>query len=209
MIHPDLQNKIDQFIAKAAEQGFNLRVTSGYRTPEEQQSLYEQGRSKPGPIVTQLQGLPICESDHCRGFAFDVVDRIKGYNIDWPKLGQIAKSVGLKWGGDWSSFPDKPHFYILRTTMTPQEALNKIKADFQNENGYLPNPVLVIGFNQVNPSDTTHYMIRTDNGLRFKLPSLPQDKIYKAYFSAMMEVSGIRMPYSVTDALPDGGDFIK
>jgi hypothetical protein len=30
---------------------------------------------------------------------------------DYEQIGEIGKSVGLKWGGDWKK-PDRPHFYI-------------------------------------------------------------------------------------------------
>jgi peptidoglycan L-alanyl-D-glutamate endopeptidase CwlK len=112
-IHPILKQKIDRLFEIARiPYNYDLRITSGYRSPEEQQALYEQGRTKPGSIVTNARGLPICESDHCKGLAVDVVDRKNGYNINWKLLGQLARSVGLKWGGDWAQFPDKPHFYI-------------------------------------------------------------------------------------------------
>lgn len=107
---PNFQKKVDRFLEEAKAQGFDLRITSGYRSPQEQQALYEQGRTKPGNIVTNAKGLPVCQSSHCKGIAIDIVDRKKGYNIDWAKLAKIGKACGMKWGGDWASFPDKPHF---------------------------------------------------------------------------------------------------
>lgn len=92
---------------KAQESGYNLRITQGYRSIEQQNELYAQGRTKAGQIVTKAKG---GDSLHNYGLAFDVVDKDKGYNVDWNKIGQIGKDAGLEWGGDWKSFQDRPHF---------------------------------------------------------------------------------------------------
>ena len=102
-----IQEIIRKFLAKALNQGFNLRITSGKRTSEEQDKLYALGRTIPGKIVTNAQD---GESNHTRGIAIDVVERNLGYNIDWEKLGRIGESVGLSWGGRWTTFVDRPHF---------------------------------------------------------------------------------------------------
>lgn len=107
---PEFRIKVDVFLALAADAGFSLRVVSGYRTPEQQQAVYERGRTRPGRAVTRLRGLPECESKHCSGRAIDVVDRIRGYAIDWETLGAIGESAGMFWGGRSRSFEDKPHF---------------------------------------------------------------------------------------------------
>lgn len=97
------------FLDKAKAAGFSLRITSGYRSIAEQNELYKIGRRGiPGEkIVTNAKG---GQSNHNFRIAIDVVDRSKGYNIDWAKLGKLGKSCGLAWGGDWTKFPDKPHF---------------------------------------------------------------------------------------------------
>lgn len=47
------------------------------------------------------------------GLAFDICKNVKGHEYDdlsfFDRCGQIAKQVGFSWGGDWKSFPDKPH----------------------------------------------------------------------------------------------------
>lgn len=107
---PVVQTKVRDFLAKAKIAGFNIRITESYRTPQRQQELYNQGRSTPGPRVTNAMGLPIPQSNHCFKVAIDVVDTVKGYNIDWEKLGKIGESCGLEWGGRWTQIVDKPHF---------------------------------------------------------------------------------------------------
>ena len=108
---PLVERKVNEFITLAATQGFTLRIVSGFRSFAEQDSLYAQGRTKPGAIVTNARG---GESLHNFGCAIDVVDRHKGYDIDWSKLGALGESLGFEWGGRWASFIDRPHFQIMK-----------------------------------------------------------------------------------------------
>lgn len=87
-----------------------LLVTSEYRSFAEQDLLYAQGRTRPGAIVTNAKG---GESLHNYRVAFDVAFLKSGsttYDGDWTTLSKVGKDMGLEWGGDWATFPDKPHF---------------------------------------------------------------------------------------------------
>jgi peptidoglycan LD-endopeptidase CwlK len=109
-LHPAVREKAREFINKAQAQGINLRITSGLRTFDEQNTLYQQGRTTPGAIVTNAKP---GYSSHNFGTAIDVVPIVNGnadWDTDWNKIGQIGKSVGFAWGGDWTSFKDRPHF---------------------------------------------------------------------------------------------------
>ena len=48
------------------------------------------------------------------GLAFDICKNVSGHAYDdadfFARCGQIGKQVGFSWGGDWRSFPDRPHF---------------------------------------------------------------------------------------------------
>lgn len=104
---PEVEEKARLFIEKCQIAGYNIRITSGRRTQEEQDRLYSQGRTAPGKIVTWTR-----KSNHITGKAFDVAFVGKDpypKNFDWKILGDIGKSVGLKWGGDWKT-KDNPHF---------------------------------------------------------------------------------------------------
>lgn len=97
-------------VAKMAELGHPIRITSTYRSDSEQAMLYAQGRTMPGNIVTNAKP---GESFHNYGVAFDVVFRKEGFDAPedlWQLLGATGKAIGLSWGGDWKSFPDRPHF---------------------------------------------------------------------------------------------------
>jgi hypothetical protein len=110
---PLVQRKADDLIRYAKFLGLDLRITSGFRSKEEQDELYAQGRTKSGQIVTNAKG---GESTHNFGVAIDIVDRKLGYelsDLQWDWLAFIGRFLGFKWGGDWKSFPDKPHFEFM------------------------------------------------------------------------------------------------
>jgi hypothetical protein len=107
---PEVKEKMEKLIQICDIMDMPIRVTSGFRSFEEQDRLYAQGRTTAGPIVTNARG---GESDHNFGKAFDIVFRRTGYEGDWEFVGKIGKQLGLKWGGDWKGgFVDRPHFYI-------------------------------------------------------------------------------------------------
>jgi peptidoglycan L-alanyl-D-glutamate endopeptidase CwlK len=93
----------DCFIPTAAVYGYDLRITSGFRSLVQQQQIYDQGRLEDGTVVSEA---PPGHGLHNYGFAVDIVDRFKGYNIDWPQLIAIGAYCGLGNGG----VGDYPHF---------------------------------------------------------------------------------------------------
>lgn len=96
---------------KCKAAGLNVLVTQTVRDAEYQASLYAQGRTKPGSIVTNSKK-PTFHWDKA-GLAFDFCKNVKGHEYDdadfFKRCGVIAKEIGFSWGGDWKSFPDRPH----------------------------------------------------------------------------------------------------
>jgi peptidoglycan LD-endopeptidase CwlK len=95
--------------AELAAKGIAVRLTCGYRSAEEQNRLYAQGRTAPGRIVTNARG---GDSWHNYGLAADYVFVASGkatYDGPWDRFGRIARANGLEWGGDWKRFTDRPH----------------------------------------------------------------------------------------------------
>ena len=93
-------------------------ITECYRSPERQDELYKQGRSKPGPIVTYKRG---GESKHNRlpCPALDVAFLLPDGSVSWSglllsKFARLVKAADARvhWGGDWSGFKDRPHFEV-------------------------------------------------------------------------------------------------
>jgi hypothetical protein len=100
-IDQNFLNQVDKcFIPAAAVYKYALRITSGFRSEGEQDQLYNQGRTENGHIVSWAEP---GKSLHNYGYAVDVVDRWKGYDVDWKKIAKIAAFCGLEQ-------VDDPHF---------------------------------------------------------------------------------------------------
>ena len=121
-LHPTVSKATLLLIKRCYERGVYIVVTQGLRTIVEQNDLYAQGRTKPGPIVTNARG---GYSFHNFGTAIDFalllndkgqvswdmkMDLDKDGKADWMEVVEEAKKLGFKWGGDWTSFKDYPHF---------------------------------------------------------------------------------------------------
>lgn len=143
-LHPIFREKVKIFLDEAKNQGIDVLITCTYRSPEEQDILYKQGRLKQfGMTVKDLNqerenlGLyPLTEEDankivtnarpwqsfHQYGLAIDIVPLNNG-KPDWfnfkvfEKLGQIGKMFGLEWAGEWKAFKELPHFQDTETYM--------------------------------------------------------------------------------------------
>jgi len=114
-LHPKFrQSAIDAWTEAQAAMPDNVKivVTQGLRTFEESDKLYAQGRTAPGPKVTNSAA---GQSYHNYGLAFDFsmitngkTDWVLGPN--WMKVVEIMKKHGMAWGGDFKSIVDNPHF---------------------------------------------------------------------------------------------------
>ena len=116
LCHPRLQKLATELIQKCSAQGLQIKIGETLRTGSEQDTLYAQGRTTPGSIVTNAPGSSY-SSYHQRGTAFDIY-RADGcgayYDKDgfFTRVGAIGVSIGLEWGGNWKSIVDKPHFQL-------------------------------------------------------------------------------------------------
>lgn len=125
-LHPELQKIVAQFEDRCKRAGLNVLVTETYRTEGEQIALYAKGRTEPGNIVTNAK---YPKSPHCWGVAFDFCRNVRGREYDdsdgfFKKCGEIGKSLGLAWGGDFKSFVDKPHLELKK--YLPNNSVNTL-----------------------------------------------------------------------------------
>ena len=114
------------FVHEAKMSKIDLLVTCTYRSWIEQETLYAQGRTTKGLIITNAKG---GESPHnCTrnnkpaALALDVVPLVlgkpnwstDGRSLDvWHEIGDIAINHNLEWGGLWQGAKkDLPHFQI-------------------------------------------------------------------------------------------------
>lgn len=119
---PLIERKAADFLEKCQLADVPVRITSGYRSIEEQNKLYAQGRTTPGNIVTNAKG---GDSFHNWRVAFDVCFKgdvpypptnTAAGEAKWQKIGKIGEDIGLSWGGprgeaDKFTF-DRPHFEL-------------------------------------------------------------------------------------------------
>lgn len=97
--------------------GKSLIVTCTYRSPQEQWELYQQGRTKPGPVVTQIDGRSKLSNHNyhpARALDFAVVVNGKTTWADqeYKIVGPHMQRYGLMWGGAWLNFKDYPHLEL-------------------------------------------------------------------------------------------------
>ena len=116
MCHPRLQTLAEKLVTEGKKQGLIIKIGECFRSVAEQDALYAQGRTTAGNIVTYAKGSSY-SSMHQWGVAFDVIRNdgkgLYNNNDGWfDKVGRLGKSLGLEWGGDWTSPVDKPHFQL-------------------------------------------------------------------------------------------------
>ena len=131
LCHPRLQRIASAWMKACATEGITVAISETLRTAAEQDALYAQGRTKPGNIVTNAKGSSY-RSQHQWGIAFDFYLKMDidgdgkisddAYNDSkghFKRAAEIAKKLGLAWGGDWKSIVDKPHLYLPDWGSTP------------------------------------------------------------------------------------------
>ena len=128
---PEMRSKLVEFLTRARLAKIDVLIYCTYRSKEEQNALYSQGRTAPGPKVTwtkkskhnvtDANGRPSAE-------AWDCVPMVNGkcaWNAKeiYLQLAAIASAIGgLRWGGDFNGdgVPfergeyDSPHFELVR-----------------------------------------------------------------------------------------------
>ena len=126
-VHPNLVNFMTELIKISP---WNFKITAGVRTAEEQNKLYQKGRTAPGAKVTKVDGYRLKSNHQIKfdglGYATDIGVIVNGeYKGNWKdfhyyqdiyntakKTGLLEK-YGIEWGGNcWKTFKDAPHWQI-------------------------------------------------------------------------------------------------
>jgi peptidoglycan L-alanyl-D-glutamate endopeptidase CwlK len=114
-LHPRAQEQARAFLQRVRSAGIDARIISGTRTYQEQEALFRQGRwGNPGPVVTKARG---GHSNHNFGIAWDIGIFENGRYLTASPLYDTAAVIGvtpeIEWGGNWKSFPDRPHYQLV------------------------------------------------------------------------------------------------
>jgi peptidoglycan L-alanyl-D-glutamate endopeptidase CwlK len=115
-----------QFLNLCSTNGLTVTIIIAFRSWNDQDATYSEGRTAPGTIVTDAEG---GDSYHNWGLAFDCAPVVNGAvawdNTDaFVKMGNLGQKVGLEWGGNWTTFSisivDMPHFQYTFGLSTEQ-----------------------------------------------------------------------------------------
>jgi len=143
-LHPLIQTEVMGLVQKVNNEilksDVKMIVIQGLRTFEEQDKLYNQK-----PKVTNAKA---GQSMHNYGLAFDfclvqggktIWDTAKDFDgdkvADWMEVVKLFKDNGYKWGGDFRSISDKPHFE--KTFGRTWQQLLELKKSGKTINGYV------------------------------------------------------------------------
>ncbi|WP_018755216.1 M15 family metallopeptidase [Paenibacillus terrigena] len=147
-LFPVVKAATEALIDRCFNRGIPIVITQGLRTIAEQDSLYAQGRTKPGQIVTNARG---GYSKHNFGMAIDFAllmpdGKSVSWDIkrdgncdgieDWGDVVSEAKALGFEWGGDWRSFKDYPHFEMTFSLSTADLRAGKLPTQAQINAAY-------------------------------------------------------------------------
>lgn len=124
-IHPDLVKVMNEAIKNSP---IDFIITDGIRSTEEQRKLYNQGRTTPGKIVTNADGVNNKSNHQVKsdgyGYAVDLypfyngsaqLNDAKSLKVISDHIKSVSKELGVnvQWGGDWK-FKDYPHFELVK-----------------------------------------------------------------------------------------------
>ena len=116
-LDPEAREVCLRHIALCHAEGIELLITSTYRDFEQQDALYAQGRTKPGPVVTHAQAGQSWHNFKC---AWDAVPLING-KADWrvqdpvfQRVIVLGKQAGAEAGYDWTGGQQDPDHFQLR-----------------------------------------------------------------------------------------------
>lgn len=110
-LHPTLILKINKVLAAMKDLGYPMKIVQGLRSTAQQQALFNQGRTTPGKIVTNADGVKVRSNHQANsidllGHAVDVAfiptsTRPDMFDLKWPwqLYGIMGETLGLVWGG--------------------------------------------------------------------------------------------------------------
>jgi peptidoglycan L-alanyl-D-glutamate endopeptidase CwlK len=110
-LDPYVASLAGKFLRLARANNLDVHITNGFRSWDESDRLYAQGRTTPGPKVSNARG---GDSYHNWGLAFDAApfenNKISNDQTKYIRMGHLGEQVGLEWGGTFKSIVDLPHY---------------------------------------------------------------------------------------------------
>jgi len=161
-LHPRIKPAVFECLSKCIDLKVPVRIVQGLRTFGEQSAIYGNGRTAEQLIIKGIDGKfanPSAKivsnaapgsSFHNYGISIDFCllrgDKQISWNRnedldgdgekDWMEVVNLFMLKGFEWGGNWTSFPDYPHFQKTfgLTIVKCKQLINDKKVD---SNGYI------------------------------------------------------------------------
>jgi peptidoglycan L-alanyl-D-glutamate endopeptidase CwlK len=121
-LHPQVRERVVQFLHLCDANQIDILVTCTWRSPQEQDKLYAIGRTEPGRIITNARAGQSLHNWMTGGTpasrAIDVVPLVDGKPVWddkdplWQSIGRLGEAAGLEWAGRWKKFKEYPHFQL-------------------------------------------------------------------------------------------------
>lgn len=106
-LRADVRANCETFLQICRDAGLLAKVTDTIRDDEYQRQLVSKGYASKKAMLPTFHSVKA-------GLAFDICKDVTDHGYDDPEFfkrcGEIGKKMGFSWGGDWKSFPDRPHF---------------------------------------------------------------------------------------------------
>lgn len=129
-VEPSLVARCQAMAAAMAALGYRMVPVQGLRTVAVQQALWQQGRTAPGHIVTNSDGIHTLSNHqakadgfgHAVDFAFLDHNGVVSWDpqYPWALLGAMAEALGLVWGGRFKTIQDLGHVELpVHAVLTP------------------------------------------------------------------------------------------
>lgn len=138
LINPVLAYNLGKLDTVLQAHGIYIEIVQGLRSWQQQQDLYNQGRTKPGSVVTNCKpgyswhnfgmAVDVCPDKYLdvAGFQPNWVDS----HPDWQMIHKCALDLGFVCGADFRTFPDKPHLQMTgRFPVTPTDEVRQLFKD--------------------------------------------------------------------------------
>jgi peptidoglycan L-alanyl-D-glutamate endopeptidase CwlK len=109
LLSPYFRYRIERAIKELHENGHDLFIFEGFRSPQRSNYLYEQGRTREGKIVTKAKAW---QSLHNYSVACDIWPKINNrwvFEFDYKEAASIMKKHGFTCGIEWG---DSAHFQL-------------------------------------------------------------------------------------------------
>lgn len=115
-LHPEIKSLCEQFLSDCKQSSLLAIITETWRDPQREDQLHAKGITK-ATSLTCRHCFEIDGNPASKAFDFAILDENNrmvqdGKDDRYSFAGQIAKNLGLTWGGDFTH-PDYDHCEIL------------------------------------------------------------------------------------------------